>query len=91
LSAWALQTSTQFDKAIRKLDRPVVVRIVGFLDDLAELDDPRSRGRGLSGQLAGLWRYRIGDYRLLVRIEDAELVIVALDVAHRRDDYEDQS
>jgi mRNA interferase RelE/StbE len=91
LSAWALQTSTQFDKAIRNLDRPVVVRIVGFLDDLAELDDPRSRGRGLSGQLAGLSRYRIGDYRLLVRIEDAELIIVALDVAHRRDVYEDQS
>ena len=42
-------------------------RVKAYLDEVCELDDPRSRGKGLTGDLAGDWRYRIGDYRVLVR------------------------
>ena len=44
----------------------VLRRIKAYLDEVCELEDPRSRGKGLSADLAGYWRYRIGDYRVLV-------------------------
>ncbi len=78
-----LVTAVRFDKAIAKLDRPVARRILSYLDDIVALDDPRSRGKGLTGPLAGYWRYRIGDYRVLVRVVESEAVVVALDTSHR--------
>lgn len=87
MSRWALETSAQFDKAARKLDRQVLRRVKVYLDEVCELDDPRSRGKGLTGELAGYWRYRIGDYRVLVEIRDERLVIVAITLGHRSDIY----
>lgn len=87
MSRWALETSPQFDKAARKLDRQVVRRVKAYLDEVCELDDPRSRGKSLTGDLAGYWRYRIGDYRVLVEIRDAELVIIAITLDHRSGIY----
>ena len=87
MSRWALETSPQFDKAARKLDPQVLRRVKVYLDGVCELDDPRSRGKGLSGELAGYWRYRIGDYRVLVDIRDKQLVIVAITLGHRSSMY----
>ena len=87
MSRWGLETSPQFDKAAGKLDPQVVRRVKAYLDEVCELDDPRSRGKGLTGDLAGYWRYRIGDYRLLVEVRDAELVIVAITLGHRSGIY----
>ena len=87
MSRWALETSPQFDKAARKLDPQVLRRVKTYLDEVCELDDPRSRGKGLSGDLAGYWRYRIGDYRVLVEIRDEQLVIVAITLGHRSGIY----
>ncbi len=75
-------------RQLRKLDRQVARRIVDYLDEVARLDDARSRGKGLVGDRAGIWRYRIGDYRVLCEIRDAELVIVALTIGHRREAYD---
>lgn len=75
-------------RQLRKLDRPVARRIVDYLDEVAQLDDPRSRGKGLVGDRAGIWRYRVGDYRVLCELRDAELVIVALEVGHRGTVYD---
>lgn len=74
-------------RQLRKLDREVARRIVDYLDEVAGLDDPRSRGKGLVGDRVGVWRYRVGDHRVLCEIRDAELVIVALTVGHRRNVY----
>ena len=87
MSRWALATSPQFDKAARKLDPQVLRRVKTYLDEVCELDDPRSRGKGLSGDLAGYWRYRIGDYRVLVEVRDADPVIIAITLGHRSDIY----
>lgn len=57
------------------------------LDEIAKLEDPRSRGKALTGNLAGVWRYRVGDYRILCDINDGRLVILVVDVAHRREVY----
>lgn len=88
MTRWQLETSPQFDKAARKLDRQVLRRIRAYLDQVCELEDPRSRGKGLTGDLAGYWRYRVGDYRILVEIRDSVLVIVAIGLGHRSDVYD---
>lgn len=72
---------------LRKLDRQVARKIVDYLDEVASLDDPRSRGKALVGDRAGIWRYRVGDYRVLCELRHAELVILALAVGHRGDVY----
>jgi mRNA interferase RelE/StbE len=54
---------------------------------LAPLDDPRSTGKALTGPLGGLWRYRIGDYRVICSIEDAILRILVVEAGHREDIY----
>lgn len=75
-------------RQLRKLDRPVARRIVDYLDEVAALDNPRDRGKGLTGDRAGIWRYRIGDHRVLCELLDEELVILALEVGHRRGVYD---
>ncbi|MFZ2964507.1 MAG: type II toxin-antitoxin system RelE/ParE family toxin [Rhodoglobus sp.] len=75
-------------RQLRKLDRQVARRIVDYLDEVAALDNPRDRGKGLTGDRAGIWRYRIGDHRVLCELLDAELVILALEVGHRRGVYD---
>ena len=90
MSRWRLETSAQFDTAARKLDRQVLRRIKAYLDDVCELEDPRQRGKGLTGDLAGYWRYRIGDYRVIVEIQDRVLVIVAIGLGHRSQIYDSE-
>jgi mRNA interferase RelE/StbE len=72
-------------KELAKLDRPVARRIASAVEDLG--DQPRPQGaRPLVGY-PGLWRVRIGDYRVVYAIKDAELVVLALRIAHRSDVY----
>ncbi|WP_255556051.1 type II toxin-antitoxin system RelE family toxin [Tessaracoccus palaemonis] len=85
---WSIQTSTRFDKAIRKLDRPMARRVLVAVYALAELDEPQRRCKALTGPLAGLWRLRIGDYRVILDIRRGELVLIALDLDHRSAIYE---
>ena len=87
MSRWGLETSPQFEKAARKLDRQALRRVKAYLDEVCDLDDPRSRGKGLTGDLAGYWRYRIGGYRVLVEIRDHDLVIIAITMGHRSGIY----
>ncbi|WP_368496864.1 type II toxin-antitoxin system RelE/ParE family toxin [Herbiconiux sp. A18JL235] len=87
MTRWTVETSPEFDKAVRKLDRVVAARILTYLDGLAELDDPRARGKRLSGNLSHFWRYRIGDFRLLVEVRDETLVVVAVRLGHRSSVY----
>lgn len=83
MSEWRLQTSPQFDKAARRLDRPVLRRVKAYLDEVCRLDDPRQRGKGLTGDLSGYWRYRVGDWRVVVEIRDEEFVVIAIGLGHR--------
>lgn len=85
---WKVRTARTFDRSLRRLDRPVQRQVIEYLEGVGSLDDPRARGHGLTGNLAGLWRYRIGDYRVLAEIHDPELLVIALDVAHRSEIYD---
>ena len=74
-----------FVKDFSKLDEFVKKRIKIYLENIAE--DPRSKGKILKANRKGQWRYRIGDYRVIVNIQDENLVVLALQVGHRKNIY----
>ena len=85
---WRLLYSQRADKQLSKLDPGVRRVIVAWLNkNIDGCYSPRSQGKGLPGGLSSKWRYRIGDYRVLCEIRDAELVVLAVEVGHRRDIY----
>jgi len=90
VTPWHLRTSPQFDKAARHVDHTVLRRIRAYLEDVCELDDPRQRGKALTANLTGYWRYRVGDWRVVVEIRDEELVIVAIGLGHRSEIYRER-
>jgi mRNA interferase RelE/StbE len=86
--AWTVEISDVAERQLRRLDRPVQKRLLDWLDDRIEgCKNPRHFGEPLKGDLAGLWRYRVGDYRLICEIQDERLVVLALAVGHRREVY----
>ena len=81
--AWRIEVDRDVQRSMRKLDRQIAKRIVAKLREISQLEDPRSMGKGLTENKSGLWRYRVGDYRIVVDIEDDVLVILVVDVDHR--------
>ena len=74
-------------KEFLKLDKPVQKQIHIFIVKLQNMEDPRSGGKALGGNLAGMWRYRVGDYRLVCEIANDKILITVLHIAHRKDVY----
>lgn len=86
--AWTVEISDFAERQLRKLDRPVLKRLLDWLDERIEgCKNPRHFGEPLRGDLGGLWRYRVGDYRILCEIQDDRLVVLALSVGQRRNVY----
>lgn len=79
--------SDQALKSLKKLDRPVQKLIISYMDKIALLEEPRSRGKALSANLRGFWRYRVGDYRILCQIQDEKLIICVVDIDYRKNIY----
>ncbi len=86
---WRIELSDSAAKQLSKIGRPEAKRITAFLRDrLAPLDDPRQLGHALKGAAyADLWRYRIGDYRIVASIEDDRVRILIVRIGHRREVY----
>ena len=85
---YSIETTARVDKEFKKLDRYTQRMIKGWIEkNLQDCQNPRLRGKGLTANRSGQWRYRIGDYRLLCQIDDGKLVILALSVGHRREVY----
>jgi len=75
-------------KQLKKLDKHQARLITQWLYiNVDGADDSRQKGKGLIANLSGLWRYRIGQYRVICKIEDDRLVVLALNVGHRREVY----
>ena len=81
--AYSVEYLPRAVKGLKRLDKTVAARIFDAMDEVAALDDPRAQGKGLTGALSGLWRYRVGDYRVICDIRDGELVILVVEAAHR--------
>lgn len=76
-------------KTIKKLDKYTAKMIIAWLrKNLEGCEDPRVHGKGLTANRSGQWRYRIGDYRLIADIQDDKVLILVLEIGHRRDIYE---
>lgn len=86
--AWSVRLSSDFERSLSKLDKQAARRILVKLYGLSDLDEPQARCKVLTGPLGGLWRLRVGDYRVLLDIYKGELVIIALDVGHRSSVYD---
>jgi mRNA interferase RelE/StbE len=85
---WLIEFHPDAAKELKKLGREAAARIVRTLETrIAPLDDPRTLGAPLKGGHEGYWRWRIGDYRVIARIEDEKITILVVRVAHRREAY----
>lgn len=85
---YQLRFTPKFEKEFRKLDKYTRLMIQSWIKkNLMDCDNPRKTGKALKGTYEGLWRYRIGDYRIICGIQDQELVILALSVGHRKNIY----
>ena len=87
--AWSIELLPSANRSIRKLDPQHANRILRFLfDRLPRLEDPRSIGAPLQGQLREYWKYRVGDYRVVCAIQDDRLLVLVVKIGHRREVYE---
>jgi mRNA interferase RelE/StbE len=86
--AWRIDFSPEAEKQLASIDRPFAKRIVAYLrEKVAISEDPRSLGKPLKGVLREFWRYRVGDYRIVTRIEDDRVLVLVVRIAHRREAY----
>jgi mRNA interferase RelE/StbE len=85
---WRIEITRTAEKQITKLDRTAQKSIQRFLRErLAPTENPRDWGKPLRGEKQGLWRYRVGDYRLICHIQDERITVLVLEVGHRKDVY----
>ena len=86
--AWTIELLEGARRDLGKLDHQTAYRIRNYLQrHVAVLDDPRSNGHALKGPKSGYWRYRVGDYRIICSIEDTRLVVIVIEIGHRREVY----
>lgn len=86
--AWTIDYTQTALNQLRKLDKQSARRILDFMDErIAQRDDPRSTGKALTGPLGGLWRYRVGDFRVICEIQDGELRVLVVELGNRREVY----
>lgn len=73
-------------KQLKKLDKHIAALIIGWLEKNIEVtENPRMHGKGLVENKSGEWRYRIGDYRVICEIQDEKVIVLVLEVGHRRE------
>jgi mRNA interferase RelE/StbE len=87
--AWKVELDPAAERELDKLDQQIARRILKFLHErVALLTDPRSIGEALKGsKLGDLWKYRVGDYRLIADIQDGKLRILIIRIGNRREVY----
>ncbi len=84
--SYAVRLTPRAAKQVRKLDPVIARRIRAFLEQkLARLEDPRQLGKKLVSE--EFWRYRVGDYRILTTIDDGQVLVLVVEIAHRRRVY----
>ena len=86
--AWTIEIEKAAKKELAKLDKTVADRILRFLEErIATDDDPRRFGEGLTENLAGLWKYRVGSFRVIADIQEQRVVVLVVRIGHRSKVY----
>lgn len=87
-TAWRVEFDRAAARDLRKLGVEAERRVLRYLRErVAGAQDPRGLGQALTGDRKGLWRYRVGDYRIVAAIEDGRFVVLVVTVGHRREVY----
>ena len=85
---YTVEISDHAFKQLSKLDKPVQKLLLNWLEkNLLGTENPRLKGKGLVGNHSREWRYRVGDYRIIVDIQDKVLIVLIIAVGHRKDIY----
>ncbi len=85
---YEVKISPSAEKQLSKLDKQTARIIKNWvIKNLVDTIDPRRTGKPLTGKLSGMWRYRVGDYRIFAEINDNTLTIFLIDIGHRKDVY----
>jgi mRNA interferase RelE/StbE len=88
VKTWRIEITRSATRQITKLDHQAQKDIVRFMRErLSHAANPRQWGKALQGEKRGLWRYRVGDYRLICDIQDDKITILVLEAGHRKDVY----
>lgn len=85
---WTIEYEAAARKQLRKLGGAPAARAIAGLEKMAKLADPRARAKAMVDDWSGHWRFRFDDLRVIVRIEDARLVVLVVAVGHRREVYD---
>ena len=86
---FTVEYTQQAVRDLRKLDKYTASLILGWIEkNLVDCENPRQHGKGLTANRSGQWRYRVGDYRILADIQDEKIVILVLEIGHRREIYD---
>lgn len=86
---WAIEFDPRALKELKKLDRVAQKRIIQYLKtQVAVQSNPRLLGRGLKGNKQGLWRYRVGNYRIICEILDIKMLVLVVKVGSRQSVYD---
>ena len=86
---WKIEWDDRARKELRKLDFSVQKEILNYLHfRISGSNNPRQFGQNLSGNKSGLWRYRIGNYRLICKFEEHNFIVLVVGVGHRKEVYE---
>ncbi len=87
---YKIELTNTAEKQLKKLyksNRTDYNNIIQFISQLNNTNEPRQNGKALQGNLKGLWRYRIGDFRIITEIIDDKVIILVLNVGHRKEIY----
>ena len=86
---WSVEWDEAALRDIKSLHKQIQERVFDYIDErILPAEHPRQFGKGLSANKSGLWRYRVGDYRILCNLIDDKSIIQILAVGHRKDVYE---
>jgi len=83
---WKIEMTGEAEKELARIDKSAAKRIIRYLRERVSVD-PRASGKSLRGDLSGLWRYRVGDYRLICELFDEKVSVLVIRIGHRKDVY----
>ena len=85
---YKVELADKAKKELKKLDKPTAKIILAWLrKNLEDCNNPRLHGKALVGDKKGYWRYRVGDYRIIADIQDDKILVLVLEIGHRKSIY----
>lgn len=85
--SYLISYSEKVDKQFEKIDKETLRRIIKYMKSIGELENPRTKGKKLTGNLSGFWRYRVCDFRIVCKIEDHIFTVFVVETEHRKGVY----